>query len=120
MWGLYIVLILGLSFFNAKKYIIIFHIIIQIFVSAFLIWRFNPYIKVKFNELDKKIAFDAGIIILSTSIIGNIVLLYLINIQKKIQPKELSIRDKLTEIIEYLYDKLKEIINKSYKNLNFH
>jgi len=49
---------------------------IRIFISLFLIFRFNPLYKGSFNELDKKIAFHAGLLLLSlttvTALLKNI------------------------------------------------
>ncbi len=72
---IYIALIIGLI--NDKpKYLTIINDYLPIYISLFLILRFNPYRHVKFTELDRKIAFAAGFFILTTSIINNVVLEY--------------------------------------------
>jgi len=49
---------------------------VRIYVCLFLLWRFNPFRKVTvFTNLDKKIAFSAGLFILTTTILKQ----YLIN-----------------------------------------
>jgi hypothetical protein len=61
------------------------------------LWRFNPFQKIKFNELDRHIAFSAGLVILTTTILNN----YLIRLKstflkggakllplKKVEPNE--------------------------------
>jgi len=41
---------------------------IRIYICLFLIWRFNPFRKYyEFTELDRKIAFSAGLFILTTT-----------------------------------------------------
>ena len=41
---------------------------IRIYICLFLIWRFNPLReKYEFTELDRKIAFSAGLFILTTT-----------------------------------------------------
>ena len=54
---------------------------IRIYICIFLLWRFNPFQKIKFNELDRHIAFSAGLVILSTTILNN----YLVQLKEKIQ-----------------------------------
>jgi hypothetical protein len=42
--------------------------IVRIYICLFLIWRFNPFrTNFEFTNLDRKIAFSAGVIILSTT-----------------------------------------------------
>jgi hypothetical protein len=48
----------------------------KIYVSLFLLFRFNPFRKIKFNDLDRKIAFSAGIFLITTTIISDIVQKY--------------------------------------------
>jgi hypothetical protein len=55
----------------------------RIYICIFLLWRFNPFQKIKFNELDRHIAFSAGLVILSTTILNN----YLVQLKEKIQNK---------------------------------
>ena len=65
---------------------------IRIYVCLFLIWRFNPLRNVtKFTNLDKKIAFNAGMFILTTTV--------------------------LNQYLVYIKDKAKDIFNKN-KNFN--
>jgi hypothetical protein len=41
---------------------------VKIYVCLFLIWRFNPLrSNIQFTELDRKIAFSAGVFILTTT-----------------------------------------------------
>lgn len=42
----------------------------KIYVCLFLLYRFNPFRKIKFNELDRKIAFSAGVFLLTTTFIN--------------------------------------------------
>ena len=60
----------------------------KIYMCLFLIWRFNPirhylfHNKITFTELDRKIAFSAGLIILSTIVIKEY-LVYMTSIPTK-------------------------------------
>ena len=72
---------LGLSS-TAPEYLKTLDYYLRIYICLFLILRFNPFRKyfpiykksyIKFNDLDRKIAFSAGLFILTTSILNNYV-----------------------------------------------
>ena len=75
-WVLYISMILGLSS-NAPQYLDDLQYYVKMYVSLFLIIRFNPFRKVRFTELDGRIAFSAGLFLLTTTAINSIVQRYL-------------------------------------------
>jgi hypothetical protein len=81
---LYFVIALGL-FSNAPHYLQTLQYWIKIYISLFLIYRFNFFQKVKFSELDRKVAFSAGLFLFSTTIFGQILDLYLQNAKSFIQ-----------------------------------
>jgi len=55
---------------------------IKIYICLFLIWRFNPLrSNITFTDLDRKIAFSAGIFILTTTVLHQY-LLEIINFLK--------------------------------------
>lgn len=66
--------LLFLSYFNiynnAPHYLEIINYYINMYITIFLIYRFNPIQNKKPNSLDKKIAFHAGIILFSNSVTG--------------------------------------------------
>lgn len=69
------VLYIGIAFgvyFISPLYISYIHNFIKLYVCLFLIYRFNPFINTKCNNLDKKIAFTAGFFLLSTTIFDTI------------------------------------------------
>jgi len=76
---LYIVIALGLSA-NAPQYLDNLNSFIKIYISLFLIYRFNPFRRVKFTELDGKIAFSAGVFLLGTTAIDVTLQNYLSNL----------------------------------------
>jgi hypothetical protein len=48
---------------------------VKIYICLFLIWRFNPIrSKIEFTNLDRKIAFSAGLFILTTTVIKKYIL----------------------------------------------
>ena len=69
IWISYLLIIaayLGISA-SAPKYIEIMDYYMRIYISLFLLWRFNPFTRIKFTELDRKIAFSAGVFIFTTT-----------------------------------------------------
>lgn len=80
-WALYIAIALGLSA-NAPQYLDDLQYYVKMYVSLFLIYRFNPFRRVKFTGLDAKIAFSAGIFLLTTTAINTILTSYVKNINQ--------------------------------------
>jgi len=81
---LYFLVIFGLST-NAPQYLEIFQTFVKIYISLFLIIRFNPFRNILFNELDKKIVFSAGVFLLMTTFVNEIATFYLNKIKNKTQ-----------------------------------
>jgi hypothetical protein len=73
---LYIVVALGLSA-KAPEYLDDLLYFTKVYVSLFLIYRFNPFRRVKFTGLDAKIAFSAGTFLLATTAFDSILKTYL-------------------------------------------
>jgi hypothetical protein len=83
-WTLYIMIVLGLST-NAPQYLDDLQYYIKIYVSLFLIYRFNPFRRIKFTQLDAKIAFSSGLFLFTTTAINQILISYLDNIKYYLQ-----------------------------------
>jgi hypothetical protein len=82
----YVLIVISfLGFSNtAQSYLITMDYYVRIYICLFLIWRFNPFRKLdNFTDLDRKIAFSAGIFILTTSALNK----YLIYFKDKISEK---------------------------------
>lgn len=75
-WLLYILIALGISA-NAPQYLDDLQYYVKIYVSLFLIVRFNPFRRVRFTQLDARIAFSAGLFLLATTAINKLLLTYL-------------------------------------------
>jgi len=75
-WFLYFAIVFGLSA-NAPQYLNDLQYYVKIYVSLFLILRFNPFRRIKFTELDGKIAFSAGMFLLATTAIDKLLINYL-------------------------------------------
>jgi hypothetical protein len=55
---------------------------VRIYICLFLIWRFNPLREVQnFTDLDRKIAFAAGMFIITTTALNQ----YLVDIKEKVK-----------------------------------
>ena len=61
---------------TAPSYLITFQYYLQIYLALFLIYRFNSFRTIKFNELDRRVAFSSGILLFSTTILGELMLKY--------------------------------------------
>ena len=61
---------------NAPEYLVPLDYYTKIYIALFLIIRFNPFRTVKFTELDKKIAFSAGLFIISITLLNSTLLDY--------------------------------------------
>ena len=83
-WFLYIIIALGLSA-NAPEYLDDLQYYVKLYVSLFLIYRFNPFRRVKFTGLDAKIAFSAGVFLLATTAINSVLQNYVTNLKGYIE-----------------------------------
>jgi hypothetical protein len=79
-WVLYFIILLGLSA-KAPQYLNNLQYYVKIYVSLFLILRFNPFRQTKFTKLDASIAFSAGMFLITTTAIDKIVITYLKDIK---------------------------------------
>jgi len=80
-WSFIIISALGFSQ-ETPKFLASLDYYIRIYICLFLMWRFNPLRKhYEFTDLDRKIAFSAGLLILTTTTLNK----YLKVVQEKIQ-----------------------------------
>ena len=79
-WILYFFIALRLSV-KAPDYLDDLEYYIKIYVSLFLLYRFMPFRNVSFTDLDKKIAFNAGIFLFTATTINSILITYIKNIK---------------------------------------
>ena len=75
---LYIAIAFGLSTL-APGYLDYLQKYLKIYISCFLIYRFNMFRTIQFTDLDRKIAFSAGLFILTTTTLNE----YLLDFEKK-------------------------------------
>ena len=81
---LYFLVFFGL-FSWAPSYLNFLQFFTQLGISLFLFYRFNPYHRVQFNELDQKIVFSAGFFILTTVSLNQLALTYFNDIKRIIK-----------------------------------
>lgn len=65
----YIALAVG-ALSNEPKILSIIDYWIKVFVGLFLLYRFNPYVHIKFTEFDRKVVFSAGMFMFVTTIVN--------------------------------------------------
>jgi hypothetical protein len=83
---LYILFAIGI-FKSAPQYLEKLDYYVKIYISVFLLWRFNPFRTIHFTELDRKIAFSAGIFLFTTSAVNQILTTYLMDVKNNIISK---------------------------------
>jgi len=79
IWIIIYILYFGIAFglsTQAPKWLTYFDFLIKMFISAFLIVRFNPYNQIQFSPLDQKIAFSAGFFVLATTLTNQLINTY--------------------------------------------
>jgi hypothetical protein len=64
---------------TAPMYLDDFDYYVKIYISLFLLWRFNMFRKIDFNELDRKIAFSAGLFLFTSTAVYSILSGYVKN-----------------------------------------
>ncbi len=69
---LYFTTIVGLSIIPSK-YINFLDIFLRTSISLFLIYRFNPFNKNKFTNIDKQIVFSSALFLFSTTALNNFI-----------------------------------------------
>jgi hypothetical protein len=67
---------------KASKYIADIDFYFKIYISLYIIYRFNRFRKVRFTDLDRMIMFTAGTFLFATTIIHAILITYLDEIKK--------------------------------------
>jgi hypothetical protein len=83
---LYILFAVGLSG-NAASYLADLDYYVKIYVSLFLMWRFNMFRSVKFTELDRKIAFTAGVFLFTSTALNKILISYFTKVKSTVSKK---------------------------------
>ena len=72
VYSSYLLLILAhFGLFNgATNYVVTINNYLKLYVCLFLMWRFHPFRRTQLTELDRKIAFRAGVFVMTTTIIN--------------------------------------------------
>ena len=56
---------------SAPYYLDLINTVIKIYISLFLLWRFNDFRKVEFTNLDKKIIFNGALYLFFSTVLVN-------------------------------------------------
>ena len=71
---------------SAPEYLEKMDYYVKIYISLFLVWRFHPFRgHYEFTNLDRKIAFHAGLLILTTSALNQYLATYVNNVKEKMR-----------------------------------
>jgi len=62
---------------NAQTYLITLSNFVKIYISCFLIYRFNPLSKATFTEFDRAAAYKAGVLLFFNTIIAETLMAFL-------------------------------------------
>ena len=100
---LYVVIALGLSA-TAPTYLTDLLFYTKMYVSLFLIYRFNPFTLTKFTPLDAKIAYNAGIFLLFTTLLNSVLVNYINFFKMIIQYSIDKIKANLVSSFQFYYD----------------
>jgi hypothetical protein len=68
----------------APQYVSTLDYYIKLYISLFLIIRFNPFVSTEFTKFDKKIAYHAGTFLLATTAFTSIIQIYFGKVKKTI------------------------------------
>lgn len=101
IWIIIYILYFGIAFglsTQAPRWLYFFDFLIKVFISVFLIIRFNPYNHIHFSNLDQKIAFSAGFFVLATTITTKLINVYAPNLISKTTLKKDEILGRLTTL----------------------
>jgi len=49
---------------------------VKVFMSLFLLWRFNPWAKISFSDFDRRVVFSAGMFLFTVTIVNNYLISY--------------------------------------------
>lgn len=73
---LFIIVLLGLST-TAPKYLSSLEKFLKLYVSLFLLWRFNPLRKKPFRKFDRRVVFSCALFLLTTTLLTDAAMAYL-------------------------------------------
>jgi hypothetical protein len=86
-YSLYFIIAFGLSE-KAPVYLKQLDNFTKIYISLFLIFRFNPFRETNFTDLDRKIVFSAGVFVLATTTINKLLMTYFVKVVDEVNEKK--------------------------------
>ena len=76
IYAIYIGIAFGINK-NAETYLISLSNFVKIYISCFLIYKFNPLSKAQFTEFDREAAYKAGVLLFFNTIIAETLIAFL-------------------------------------------
>jgi hypothetical protein len=73
---LFIIVLFGLST-TAPKYLSSLEKFLKLYVSIFLLWKFNPLKKEPFRKFDRRVVFSCALFLLMTTLLTDAAMIYL-------------------------------------------
>lgn len=73
IWFVLLMLTYFHVFKSAPYYLDLINTVIKIYISLFLLWRFNDFRKVEFTNLDKKIIFNGALYLFFSTVLVKII-----------------------------------------------
>jgi hypothetical protein len=69
--GLIIATYIGIGI-TVPKWMTVFDYYLKIMIGLFIVYRFNPFRTIVFDEFDRRVAFSAGMILLTSTVINKL------------------------------------------------
>ena len=69
---------------------------VKVFISVFLVWRFNPLFPAKFTEFDRKVVFSAGTFLFTVTIVDYYLSEYVKSAKESAKSVVTSVRSNIT------------------------
>jgi hypothetical protein len=69
---------------KSKEYLYTIDKYVKIYISLYLLWRFNPFGSIKFVDLDRNIAFSSGLFLFTTTVVNELLQKYFTNIKQMV------------------------------------
>jgi hypothetical protein len=77
---------------------------VNVFISVFLVWRFNPLFPAKFTEFDRKVVFSAGTFLFTVTVVDIFLKTYVDEAKKYAKKGVAEIGDQTFQTAQNLYD----------------
>lgn len=77
----YVAVVIGIIR-NEPGYLDVIDFWVKVFMSVFLLWRFNPFMPIRYTEFDRKVGFSAGIFLFTVTVVNKYLKWYVTETKK--------------------------------------